>query len=66
MTAGAVPSPADRLAEEAAGVIRERTSLVPAVAVILGSGLGGVVDGLEDAESFAFTDLPGFPPPSVP
>jgi purine-nucleoside phosphorylase len=66
VTAGALPSPADRLAEEAAGVIRERTSLVPAVAVILGSGLGGVVDGLEDAESFAFTDLPGFPPPSVP
>lgn len=61
-----VPSPGDRLAEEAAGVIRERTSLVPSVAVILGSGLGGVVDDMTDAESFAFADLPGFPAPTVP
>jgi purine-nucleoside phosphorylase len=62
----ALPSPGDRLAEEAAGVIRERTALVPAVGVILGSGLGGAVAGLARAESFAFADLPGFPPPSVP
>jgi purine-nucleoside phosphorylase len=60
------PSPGDRLAEEAAGVIRERTSLVPAVGVILGSGLGGAVEALADAEGFAFDELPGFPPPSVP
>jgi purine-nucleoside phosphorylase len=62
----ALPSPGDRLAEEAAGVIRERTSLVPAVGVILGSGLGGAVAELADAETFAFSELPGFPPPSVP
>jgi purine-nucleoside phosphorylase len=61
-----VPSPSDRLAEEAAGVVRERSSVVPAVAVILGSGLGGVIDGMRDAETFAFTDLPGFPEPTVP
>jgi purine-nucleoside phosphorylase len=61
-----LPSPGDRLAEEAAGVVRERTSLVPSVAVILGSGLGGVVDEMTDAESFAFSDLPGFPTPTVP
>jgi purine-nucleoside phosphorylase len=61
-----LPSPGDRLAEEAAGVIRERTGLVPAVGVILGSGLGGAVAALEDAETFAFTDLPGFPAPTVP
>lgn len=61
-----LPSPGDRLAEEAAGVVRERSSLVPSVGVILGSGLGGVIDGLSQAESFAFGDLPGFPPPSVP
>jgi purine-nucleoside phosphorylase len=34
--------------------------------VILGSGLGGAVAALTQAETFAFTDLPGFPPPSVP
>ncbi|HYG71003.1 MAG TPA: purine-nucleoside phosphorylase [Actinomycetota bacterium] len=61
-----VPSPGDRLAEEGAGVVRERSSLVPNVAVILGSGLGAVVDGMADSESFAFTDLPGFPAPTVP
>jgi purine-nucleoside phosphorylase len=62
----ALPSPGDRLAEEAAGVIRERTSLVPSVGVILGSGLGGSVDSMTDVEAFAFDELPGFPPPSVP
>lgn len=62
----ALPSPGDRLAERCAGLIRERTSLVPAVGLILGSGLGGAVEGLTDAVTFAFADLPGFPPPSVP
>jgi purine-nucleoside phosphorylase len=64
--ARSLPSPGDHLAEEAAGVIREHTTLVPEVGVILGSGLGGAVEGLADAASFAFADLPGFPPPSVP
>ncbi len=64
---GAVfPSPGDRLAEEAAGVVRERTALGPRVGIILGSGLGAAVDALEDAETFAFSEVPGFPPPSVP
>ncbi len=62
----ALPSPGDRVAEEAAGVIRERSSLVPEVGVILGSGLGGAVSALSDAEVFAFSEVPGFPPPSVP
>lgn len=62
----ALPSPGDRLAEEAAGVIRERTSIVPAVGVILGSGLGAAVQAMTDAETFRFAELPGFPPPSVP
>jgi len=61
-----LPSPPDRFAEEAAGVVRERSTLVPEVAVILGSGLGGVADGMTDAEMFAFADLPGFPEPTVP
>lgn len=60
------PSPGDRLAEEAAGVIRERTSLVPSVGVILGSGLGGAVEAMSEAETFAYTELPGFPAPTVP
>ena len=34
---------------------------------MLGSGLGPALgDALEEEASFAFTDLPGFPPPGVP
>ncbi len=39
---------------------------MPAVGVILGSGLGGAIASLSEAETFAFADLPGFPTPSVP
>jgi purine-nucleoside phosphorylase len=62
----AIPSPGDRLAEEAAGVVREHTPLVPAVGLVLGSGLGRVVEEMRASATFAFADLPGFPPPSVP
>jgi purine-nucleoside phosphorylase len=62
----AFPAPDDRLAEEAAGVVRERSTLVPSVGIVLGSGLGHVIDGLADAETFAFSELPGFPTPTVP
>jgi purine-nucleoside phosphorylase len=65
-TTEALPSPGDRLAEEAAGVVRERTSLVPSAGVILGSGLGGAVDSMSETATFTFDELPGFPPPSVP
>ena len=64
--ASSLPAPDDRLAEEAAGVVRERTSLVPAVGVILGSGLGGAVAEMQGVESIPFAELPGFPTPSVP
>src|SRR6202171_3236289 len=37
-----------------------------AVAIILGSGLGGFADSLEDRRALPFTDLPGFPRPTVP
>lgn len=41
------------------------TSLKPAIAVVLGSGLGGFVDAAEDAVSIPYTELDGFPPPGV-
>ena len=62
----ALPSPDDRFAEQAAGVVRERTGLVPTVGVILGSGLGGAVEAMTDVETVAFGELPGFPEPTVP
>jgi len=44
----------------------KHTKLKPKVALILGSGLGGLVDGLEGAVTFAYRDLPSFPVTSVP
>lgn len=62
-----VPGPGDAWDEEGARLVRERTSLLPSVALVTGSGLGEAV--LEDVgphEGFAYGSLPGFPPPSVP
>lgn len=61
------PGPGDDLPARAAALVREQTDLVPRVGVVLGSGLGPALgDALEDEASFAFDDLPGFPPPGVP
>jgi purine-nucleoside phosphorylase len=62
-----VPGPPDDLAVRAAEVVRAASDVRPAVAVILGSGLGPALGGdLEVAAELAFTDLPGFPPSGVP
>ena len=62
-----VPGPGDDLAARGAGVVRAVTDLVPTVGIVLGSGLGPALgDELVEEASFAFTDLPGFPPPGVP
>lgn len=62
-----VPGPPDDLAARAAEAVRSATDVAPAVAVILGSGLGPALgDDLQVAAELAFTDLPGFPPPGVP
>jgi purine-nucleoside phosphorylase len=58
--------PGDELAERGAARVRATTPLVPRVAVILGSGLGGAVDSMTVEADVAFTDLPGFPRPTVP
>ena len=59
--------PGDLYPEEGAALVRERTDLIPDVAVVLGSGLGDAVAADVAAEhEFAFEGLPGFPPPSVP
>jgi inosine/guanosine/xanthosine phosphorylase family protein len=64
---GAAPGPSDDLAERGAAVVRAATDIVPSVGIVLGSGLGPALgDRLEEAASFPFVDLPGFPPPGVP
>ena len=46
-------------------LIRERIVCRPKVAVILGSGLGGVADSLEEKEYLPYAEIPGFPPSAV-
>ena len=53
-------------ATEAAAVARERAGEpAPRVGLILGSGLGGLADQIEDATAIPYSELPGFPEPSV-
>jgi purine-nucleoside phosphorylase len=47
--------------EEAVAAIRARASVLPAVGVVLGSGLGGFADGVEDASEIPYGDIPGWP-----
>jgi inosine/guanosine/xanthosine phosphorylase family protein len=56
--------PARLAALEAA--VRTRTDLVPRVGIVLGSGLGSLADGLEDAVAIPFGDLPGWPAATAP
>ncbi|HLO35018.1 MAG TPA: purine-nucleoside phosphorylase [Candidatus Deferrimicrobium sp.] len=61
-------SPIDQPARIAALVaaVRARTALIPEIGIVLGSGLGGLADDLEDAVAVPFTDLPGWPPATAP
>ena len=56
MTAGLY----DRI-EDAATVVRARSALRPEVAVILGTGLGGLVREIEVETEIPYGELPGFP-----
>jgi len=46
---------------EAVDAIRARTPLEPSVGVVLGSGLGGFADAIEDAVSIGYEEIPGWP-----
>jgi purine-nucleoside phosphorylase len=59
-----IDQPARLDALEAA--VRARTDLVPGVGIVLGSGLGGLADDLEDPIAVPFDELPGWPPPTAP
>ncbi len=66
------PSPPIRPSDQPAALaaleaaVRSRTDLVPRVAVVLGSGLGGLADDLADAVAVPFEDLPGWPAATAP
>jgi purine-nucleoside phosphorylase len=62
-----LPGPGDTFAEEGVALITERSSIVPEVAIVLGSGLGDAVAGdVSPEREFSYQALPGFPPSSVP
>jgi purine-nucleoside phosphorylase len=48
-----------------AGAIRARTRHQPRIALILGSGLGGLADSVSDADSIPYGDLPLWPVSTV-
>jgi purine-nucleoside phosphorylase len=50
----------DRI-ETAAGVVRRRASLKPEVAIILGTGLGGLATEIQVEASIPYEEIPGFP-----
>ncbi|XP_037358837.1 purine nucleoside phosphorylase [Talpa occidentalis] len=52
--------------QHTANWLRSKTTLQPQVAVICGSGLGGLTDKLTKAESFNYKDIPNFPQSTVP
>lgn len=50
----------------AAEYIQARVSLRPTVGLVLGSGLGGYADTLEDAVRISYSEIPSFPVPTIP
>jgi purine-nucleoside phosphorylase len=49
-----------------AAAVRARSDLVPKVGIVLGSGLGGLADDLEDPLAIPFAHLPGWPSATAP
>jgi purine-nucleoside phosphorylase len=53
-------------ARKAADAVHDKLGIKdPVIAIILGSGLGGLVDELSDEREIAYTDIPGFPATAV-
>ena len=59
-----IDQPARLTALEAA--VRARTALVPEVGIVLGSGLGGLADDLQEPIAIPFSELPGWPAATAP
>lgn len=52
--------------KKTAGFILERSNFQPEVAIILGTGLGGMVDDIDINFSLQYEDIPGFPVSTAP
>ena len=54
------------IAQPAADVVKGRAGgLVPRLGMVLGSGMGGVADSIENKVCISYADLPGFPQSTV-
>jgi purine-nucleoside phosphorylase len=62
---GATPVSPYALAREAAEALASRLAVRPEVAIVLGTGLGGLADLIEQAQTFDYHDIPHFPPTTV-
>jgi purine-nucleoside phosphorylase len=71
MRVRSLPSPGDDVVDRVVDAVRERTGLEPVAALVLGSGLGKVVEvarreaGSREETAIGYGELPGFPRPSV-
>jgi purine-nucleoside phosphorylase len=54
-----------RAAKRAAAAVRRCLRLTPRVAIVLGSGLGGIADAIEKPKRIAYRSVPGFPKATV-
>ena len=63
LDARCAPGGGDSLSEldDAVAAIRARSSLRPQVGVVLGSGLGGFADAVDDQVELAYGEIPGWP-----
>src|SRR4051812_19225775 len=53
-------------ARKAGDAIRSKSNgFTPQVAIVLGSGLGGLANDIENAIRVSYEDIPGFPTPTV-
>lgn len=52
-------------AERAAVAVRDRIKVKPRVGIVLGSGLGGIADAIEQPIRVPYENVPGFPPATV-
>ncbi|MBU0984405.1 MAG: purine-nucleoside phosphorylase [candidate division Zixibacteria bacterium] len=54
-----------RMLDEAAAYIKSRVALEPTIGIILGTGLGSLVDGIELTGTIDYQDIPHFPVSTV-
>jgi len=52
--------------EEAAAFLKDKLNEIPKIGIILGSGLSGIAEELENKKVFNYSDIPGFPLSTAP